>query len=295
MSIRLEMLQAARLAPTLLGPEATQQITAFIHSTALPGGGFRDRAGAPDVYYSSFAVDALTALRAPLPEGLDRFLQEQSREAQDFVALCALVRIASAVAREACQLSLDLESLYARIEAHRSLDGGYHSEPGGESGSAYAGFLAYGAYADHHRLPPEPERLGQSLQPLGQASGGWSNDPALPLANLPATAAAVALSRNLRLPIPENTAAFVLGCRHPASGGFLPFPGAPLPDLLSTAVALHTLDGLQTDWREGREACLDFVDSLWTAEGGFFGHWDDDTLDVEYTYYGLLALGHLAL
>lgn len=29
--------------------------------------------------------------------------------------------------------------------------------------------------------------------------------------------------------------------------------------------------------------------------GGFHGHWADDHLDVEYTSYALLALGHLSL
>ena len=44
-----------------------------------------------------------------------------------------------------------------------------------------------------------------------------------------------------------------------------------------------------------KEPCLDFVDSLWTNQGAFYGNWTDDMLDVEYTYYGLLALGHLSL
>ena len=67
-----------------------------------------------------------------------------------------------------------------------------------------------------------------------------------------------------------------------------------MPDLLSTAVALHALDGLQVPFGPYREACLDFVDTLWTAEGGFHGNWDDDALDIEYTYDGALALGHLS-
>ena len=46
---------------------------------------------------------------------------------------------------------------------------------------------------------------------------------------------------------------------------------------------------------EEKDSILDFIDSLWTAAGGFHGTWDDDDLDIEYTYYGLLALGHLAL
>jgi hypothetical protein len=83
-------------------------------------------------------------------------------------------------------------------------------------------------------------------------------------------------------------------CYHPG-GGFRAIPDAPIPDLLSTAVILHALDGLQMPLANIKEACLDFVDSLWTNQGGFHGNWADDDLDIEYTYYGLLALGHLAL
>ena len=72
-------------------------------------------------------------------------------------------------------------------------------------------------------------------------------------------------------------------------------PGAPIPDLLSTATALHALAGLQCPCDGLREPCLDFIDSLWTNAGAFHGHWQDEGLDVEYTYYALLALGHLSL
>jgi hypothetical protein len=68
-----------------------------------------------------------------------------------------------------------------------------------------------------------------------------------------------------------------------------------MPDLLSTATALHALAALHADIDHLREPCLDFVDTLWTSTGGFYGSWADDTLDCEYTYYGLLALGHLSL
>ena len=93
----------------------------------------------------------------------------------------------------------------------------------------------------------------------------------------------------------DSAADFLLSCFHPESGGFLPFPGAPVPDLLSTAVALHALDGLQLPLENIKDPTLDFIDTLWSADGGFHGNWTDDTLDCEYTYYGLLALGHLAL
>ena len=73
-------------------------------------------------------------------------------------------------------------------------------------------------------------------------------------------------------------------------------PAAPLPDLLSTATTLHALATMEVDLPASlRERCLDFVDTLWSAQGGFHGHWADDHLDAEYTFYGLLALGHLSL
>ena len=44
-----------------------------------------------------------------------------------------------------------------------------------------------------------------------------------------------------------------------------------------------------------KDKTLDFIDSLWVNRGSFYGTWAEDILDVEYTYYALLALGHLSL
>ncbi|MCX5654122.1 MAG: beta-hydroxylase, partial [Planctomycetota bacterium] len=77
--------------------------------------------------------------------------------------------------------------------------------------------------------------------------------------------------------------------------GLLAAAVAPIPDLLSTATGLHAL------WRAGasldetlRLACAGFVAGLATESGGFRGHAADTVADCEYTFYGLLALGHLA-
>jgi hypothetical protein len=52
---------------------------------------------------------------------------------------------------------------------------------------------------------------------------------------------------------------------------------------------------LEVPWREHRESMLDFLDTLWTAEGAFHGSWADDEPDAEYTFYGLVALGHCSV
>jgi hypothetical protein len=63
--------------------------------------------------------------------------------------------------------------------------------------------------------------------------------------------------------------------------------------LLSTATALHALAGMNVSLEPVKEPCLDFLDTLWTGRA-FRGHPADDVPDSEYTYYGLLALGHLS-
>ncbi len=286
------MLQVARLAPTALGESATALVKQFVLSQLHPRGGFCDRDGKPDLYYSAFAADALTALREPLPGSLAPYLAAQDPASLDFVHACCLARLLSYPDMPAAPV---LPAL-ARIESFRAPDGGYNQIGGAPSGSAYAALLAYGSYADHRRDVPHPDAFAGAIGSLADPdTGGYVNDRDLPVPNAPATAAAIALSRNLRIPVADAAPEFLLTCFHPESGGFLPFPGAPVPDLLSTAVALHALDGLQIPLENINDLTLDFIDTLWSADGGFHGNWTDDTLDCEYTYYGLLALGHLAL
>lgn len=294
MSLRLEMLQVARLAPAVLGAEASGLIEHFIRSQHHADGGFSDRAGQSDLYYTSFAVDTLTALQVEVPwEGLSLYLDRQfdALDDLDFVHLCCLARLLSARPGRSDRVG----EVLSQLHRYRSADGGYNQIDDAPTGSAYACFLAYGAHADHGLPLPDPDGVARCLDGLATPDGAWANDTVFPIPNVPATAAAITVRRNLRLPIPPTTTDWLLGAFHVESGGFLPFPEAPMPDLLSTAVALHALDGLQVPFGKIKEPLLDYIDTLWTAEGGFHGTWDDDDLDIEYTYYGLLALGHLAL
>jgi hypothetical protein len=82
-------------------------------------------------------------------------------------------------------------------------------------------------------------------------------------------------------------------------GGFAAAPGAPAPDLLSTATALLALsDGSLRDagaLERARRPCLEFLDAVWDERaGGFRGNVLDDVVDCEYTWYGLVALGILS-
>ncbi|MHC4152729.1 MAG: prenyltransferase/squalene oxidase repeat-containing protein [Planctomycetota bacterium] len=141
-------------------------------------------------------------------------------------------------------------------------------------------------------LPGSGVRLAGYIQSLSNSDGSFSNDSIIHIGSTNATAGAVIILRHLNQTVNQNTTGWLLE-QCVSSGGFLAMPKAPIPDLLSTATALHALARTGYEINTIKEKCLDYIDSLWCGEGGFYGNWTDKILDCEYTYYGLLALGHL--
>jgi prenyltransferase beta subunit len=317
------MLQVARLSSKVLGDSAAL-VEQFILRQQNTDGGFKDRAEQSDLYYTVFGLDGLIALVIPHPtssptgapghiipvfERARRYLETfADGPGLDFVHLCCLARCWAAVStftqdRIDAANRRDLQSLLRRIESFRSKEGGYNPIAGAETGTAYASFLALSAYQDLKQQIAQPTGLVNCLTHLETADGAWTNEmpgqgsaikgPQPKAGSTNATAAALTVLRQFGQPMRPGIAEWLLARAHP-QGGFLAVPNAPAPDLLSTATALHALAGLQSSFEHLKENCLDFIDSLWTNEGAFFGHWHDDYLDCEYTFYALLSLGHLS-
>ena len=172
------MLQVARLSPKLLG-DAGELVEGFLRSQLNPDGGFRNRVGESDLYYTVFGLEGLVALRAEPPvAAVTPYLTSfGDGEGLDFVHLACLARCWASVARD-----WDGSRVLARLEGFRTADGGYNQTPGAEHGTAYAAYLALGAYQDLRMALPEPERLLESLACFAGArwglrqfarSGGW--------------------------------------------------------------------------------------------------------------------------
>jgi hypothetical protein len=295
-SIRLEMLQVARLAPRLLG-ESADLVRDFLLRRQNPDGGFKDRLGRSDLYYTVFALDGLLALQSRLPaeRTADYLASFRGGDGLDFVHLCCLARAWAALnAGGNLQPARIGEGLLEHLRRFRSRDGGFNPQPDAPAGTAYGAFLALGAHQDLRIQLPDSLKLVQSLKRLETPDGAWSNQPGARVGSTNATAAAATVLRNLGMPVHAGVGEWLLKQAHP-EGGFLAAPAAPMPDLLSTATALHALAGMEVPLDPVKEKGLDYIDTLWTNEGGFHGTWADDHLDCEYTYYGLLALGHLSL
>jgi prenyltransferase beta subunit len=287
------MLQVARLAPQLLG-DSRNLVVDFLRGCLNPDGGFQDRAGKSDLYYTVFGLDALIALQEPLPSGQVASYLRLFGTGQDLdlVNLACLARCWSALSRERPHETAD--AMARHVERYRSADGGYAQTSDVRTGSIYASFLAFGAYQDLGLPMPAPHRVLESITKLQAADGAFSNRRGEACGLTAATAAAVLLLRHFDCPADRHLGLWLLDRCH-ASGGFLAAPTAPVPDLLSTATALHALAALNVPLAGIHDACLDFVDSLWTNRGGFYGAWSDDVIDCEFTFYALLALGHLGL
>jgi prenyltransferase beta subunit len=76
-------------------------------------------------------------------------------------------------------------------------------------------------------------------------------------------------------------------------GSFSAVKLAPVGDLLSTGVALYALKFVNSDFRIIKPFCFNYIDSLY-SDGGFCATTLDTDPDLEYTFYGLLALGALS-
>lgn len=312
------MLQAAGRGMRAMPAGQQSQLRAFAAAQWHADGGFCDRSGRADLYYSVFGL-AITAACVSLPQpdgtGVSRascpqwiaagrlmgFLGAQARRDDlDMVHLCSLAR----AWRFAMDIPLDLppghpfgqpkevqSGLGARLRRFCCPSGAYHHSSTGQSGSTYGCFLAVGAMQDLGLEEQGSDAIADCLAQMRTADGGYMNDADLPMANTPSTAAAIMIRSALGLAADEAAAGWLLSQQRD-DGGFVAVPQVPLADLLSTATALMALESAGVVLPAGAAArARGFAQGLWNPRGGFCGSSFDDSLDCEYTFYGLVCMG----
>ncbi len=298
MTIRLDMRHAVTKAAEALGDSA-EVVRQFLGRRLCEDGGFQGRDGRSDLYYTVFGLEASLALDAEIP--CDRVADYLSGfgvgQSLDLVHLASLVRCRANLA-EGGDDAIDAASrraMISRLMQFRSADGGFSTSPVAERGHVYGSFLALGICQDLQVDDLDPSGVLESVRSLQMPDGGFSNESTMTVSATAATAAAITIFHYLQVPLPASSLQW-LAARAAPRGGFCAIPAGPdvaIPDLLSTATALHALTLVGVDLDEIRERNLDYLDGLWDVQGGFHGHPADDVLDCEYTYYGLLSLGDL--
>jgi prenyltransferase beta subunit len=295
MTLREEMMSVALGASRVLG-DATDLITTFLESQIHPRGGMMNRAGDSDLYYGFFGLECQQVLQMPFDQHLwQTYLNSFDRNyGEDLVHLSCLIRCWANMPKTLFSENLRQHFL-RRLQEFKCQDGSFHTLKGQSKGSAYGCFVAMDTYHNLGSEVPSPEAMIDRILKVQTPTGAFAFEEGMPEGTTPTTAAAIVALTSLKVPLNrlEQGKDWLLA-RWQDNGGILAVPEAPMPDLLSTATALHTLSKLGVNFEDKKERCLDFVDSLWVNKGGFYAHWSDDILDVEYLFYALLALGHLA-
>lgn len=292
MTIRQEMIRAVSRSETAM-EDSISSVVNFLTASINPDGGFKGRDRKSDLYYTVFGLEALLALGAAFPRNqIFNFIQGSiNKDPIDLVHLTAIIRCCANLSGNDIEKGLR-EKFMKDLEIFRSKDGGFANDIGAEHATAYSCFFALAAYQDLQIDMPGNTMVAKCIQALSIPGGGFTNNIKIKTSSTNATAAAMIVLNHLNQSSDKKNADWLFA-QCTSDGGFLAMPMAPAPDMLSTATALHALAVTGFEIDNIKEKCLDFVDSLWCGKGGFFGNWVDDIVDCEYTYYGLLALGHL--
>jgi geranylgeranyl transferase type-2 subunit beta len=280
----------------------------FLRSKQQPDGGFSGRQGGSDLYYTSFALRGLAVLGA-LDSGIARhsaaFLRQQMRTQVPLIDLIALV-FSAHMLETAAGIDLFAESdaawpdtLAALFGQLRCADGGYARSTEGGAGSTYQTFLAVLIHQQLGRPLPDPRRVADFVRSQQRDDGGYVEIRVMRRSGTNPTAAAVGTLHVITSWLDptdtpcqsaEPVASFLSGMQT-GTGGFRANRRIPLADLLSTYTGLQALCDLDCLHHANMARAECYIASLEQPGGGWYAAEWDETIDVEYTFYGLAALG----
>lgn len=292
------MIDLLRNAFDMLDEQGNAEVLHFIISQQNPDGGFQDRGGRSDLYYSLFGMMMLRAVeketgdrrpkivdRTPFPEreaveGNPKLVAESILKLRQFVIKQSALRLPGFI--EKCCLVLLQKELqterFSRIKAFFSLGRSFWKERASINLS-YRSFVLFltldAVFTFSGILKLAAKRM--LAQTMVDANSPCSE-----------VAAKVFLQKMMNQDGSEEQELLKsFACE---SGGFKAFSHLQRADMLSTAVALFALNFVGSDLRLLRPACLDFIQQNF-LDGAFLSGDGDQTEDVEYTFYGLLAAG----
>ena len=287
-TISFRLIRRLEAGKKRLSPEAQHLMRDFIVSQSLADSSFKNRRGESDLYYTAFGWLLSYLWKLPLNKQQQAtYLAQRQSDHLDLVHYVAYRR---------CQL-LQRLSHFGQIplffEMHRRQPmpslASFASLPLDDPWSPYTRFLWLSLQEDCAQPLPDSQVELASLAHYQTAEGGYANVAGWATASTNATTAALTVIGQLTHSLPNVALTYLRNSQQP-TGGFSATAVSPMPDLLSTATALFTLKNY------GVTPCYpasDFVEAHWLPNGGFAPTLLEEESDVEYLFYGLLALGSL--
>lgn len=264
------IISTARQSVRIFDETTLDEIRNFLKCNQHESGGFKDRVGKPDLYYSLFGLWLAMALDEP--ESQNRLLawieSRRPEKFQSVIEVASLILIRKTLKMRG-SFYLKFKLLF-RISGARNNISPYYR--------LFIALLLIDTF-----LPNLTTLRWPGLRRLLKRAEIMTSSCT------EAAAALVVASKT-----GSNTGALQdqLVSFFNEEQGFRAFNGKKDGDMLSTAAALFALDYSGYDLRAMTPACLDFLSCNY-SEGAFLSGDGDPELDIEYTFYGLLAAGSL--
>ena len=286
-----------RILPGILQetPQRREELRTYFLSALDNNGGFRGRKGNGNLYYSAFALRGLFFLGMlddkTLLQRITGFLEDQYCRKDLLPADILSWTFCAALVQTVRGKEFSPEqrtALLNRWERFRRTDGCFAAAEKSAVSSTCTTFLTaifyelLGESECSRSIPVEP------ILERRRSDGGFVELPPLKHSGTNPTAAVVGLLTIREIPLPEKqkTVDFLCRCQQ-TTGGFQAHARIPIADLLSSFSAVTALYDLNSADSINRSALRDFVSSLYSSDGGFYGMLPDQQSDVEYTFYGM--------
>lgn len=289
----LRMIGLLRNALNLLDEQGREEVFQFIVTQQTADGGFQNRGGRSDLYYSLFGGMMIKAMESEVRSPKFEATQPVTRNPQP--ATESILKLKQFIARQSnsevpgfiekcCLILLQKEfniKRFSRIKALFILGKSFWNE-------RHSINLSYRSFVLFLTLDAVLPFTGILKFGAGRMLKQTTVDQHSPCSEV---AARVFLQKMMNQDGSKDQELLKsFACE---TGGFKAFQHLQQADMLSTAVALFALNFAGSDLRLFKPACLDFIQENFD-EGAFLSGDGDQTKDLEYTFYGLLALGVLA-
>jgi hypothetical protein len=245
----------------MIGQETLAEMRAFVLSRQTTSGGFADRGGNCDLYYTLFGCYITEALG----------VQEVMPSLREYIKKTVLAGNLDSIHLKCAVI------LYAKLFGSGTVPSTLRKRE--ELQASYSDFinlLAYYYTEDYPALLRIRRKLKIS-----------NTEVEMPCS---VTAAHLILENSFGKQVKKLEKRLNEFYRN--DGSFAALKRAPFGDLLSTGVSLYALRFGNSEVTIIKPDCLAYIDSLY-SDGGFCATASDPGPDVEYTFYGLLALGAL--
>lgn len=287
-TLSIRLFEALRKGEGRLGREALERIVGFVISQRMEDGAFMDKSGKADLYYTLFGWMLCFVLGIRLDtEKTSAYLERQDVDSLDLIHYAAFIRcrMISTLNKKG---TMGLLSDFLFPEKIKELTA-FRDIPHNDYQSPYTQFVWLSLAEDAGYKINNKKEILNTLSAYHVSNGGYMNTKDGITATTNATVAALAVTGQLA-GYKENENVNYIRDLQEESGGFKAAEASPVPDLLSTATSLFILScyGIKPKY-----SAREFIEAHWLDSGGFSATLLEDKSDVEYTFYGLLALGSL--